>query len=171
MLFEWRRVFAAVQEIPGSIPDWDTHWSRMLYSEDEGEDPTYCSGDPNVMQFSRSFEIPATSSLYRNRGLSTLLPLPLYIWTSMRLVSDIQYLRLSQTQPRSLITKSLWHLGLGEAVVVQAEVWIAVNKAVQMALCIKGSHAVQGVLGPIPTSVSNALCRGCRWPWSSPYIL
>jgi hypothetical protein len=33
---------------------------------------------------------------------------------------------------------------------------------------------VQEVLGPLPdwdTSVSDSLFRGCRWPWSSPYIV
>jgi hypothetical protein len=41
-----------------------------------------------------------------------------------------------------------------------------------MALCIECSPVVQEVSGSIPkwdTSVSDALCRGCRWPWSSPY--
>ncbi len=41
-----------------------------------------------------------------------------------------------------------------------------------MALCIECSPAVQEVPGSIPdwdASVSDALCRGCRWPWSSLY--
>ncbi len=51
---------------------------------------------------------------------------------------------------------------------------IAVNNAVQMDLCIECSPAVQEVPGSIPdwdASISDALCRGCRWPWSSPYIV
>ncbi len=51
---------------------------------------------------------------------------------------------------------------------------MAVNNAVQMALCIECSPAVQEVPSSVPdwdASVSGALCRGCRWPWSSPYIV
>jgi hypothetical protein len=43
-----------------------------------------------------------------------------------------------------------------------------------MALCIECSPAVQEVPGSIPdwdASVSDALCRAYRWPWSSPYIV
>ncbi len=43
-----------------------------------------------------------------------------------------------------------------------------------MALCIECSPAVQEVPGSISdwdASVSDAQCRGCRWPWSSPYIV
>jgi hypothetical protein len=36
------------------------------------------SGDPDVMQFSRSSEVRAPCSLARNRGLSTLLPIVLF---------------------------------------------------------------------------------------------
>jgi len=36
-----------------------------------------------------------------------------------------------------------------------------------MALCIECSPAVQEV--PSRISPPDALCRGCRWPWSSPY--
>ncbi len=52
---------------------------------------------------------------------------------------------------------------------------VAVNNAFGIALCIECSlHAVQEVPGSIPdwdASVSDALCRGCRWPWSIPYIV
>jgi hypothetical protein len=54
-------------------------------------------------------------------------------------------------------------------VLVQSEV---LSNAVRMALCIECSPAVQEVLGSIPdwdASVSDARCRGCRWPLSSPY--
>jgi hypothetical protein len=46
--------------------------------------------------------------------------------------------------------------------------------AVRMALRIECSPAVQEVPGWIPdwdATFSDALCRGCRWPWSSPYIV
>jgi hypothetical protein len=51
---------------------------------------------------------------------------------------------------------------------------LAVNNAVQMALCIECSPAVQEVPGSIPdwdALVLDALCRGCRWLWSSLYIV
>ncbi len=43
-----------------------------------------------------------------------------------------------------------------------------------MALCIECSPAVQKVPGLIPAwdaTFTDALCRGYRWPWSSPYIV
>ncbi len=43
-----------------------------------------------------------------------------------------------------------------------------------MALCTECSHAMQEFPGSIPgwdATFSDALCRGCRWPWSSPYIV
>jgi hypothetical protein len=39
-----------------------------------------------------------------------------------------------------------------------------------MALCIECSPAVQEVPGS-DALVSDALCRVCRWPWSSLYIV
>ena len=49
---------------------------------------------------------------------------------------------------------------------------MAVNNPIQMALCKECSPAMQEVPGSIPDRdiiVSDALCRGSRWPWSSPY--
>jgi hypothetical protein len=46
---------------------------------------------------------------------------------------------------------------------------IVLSNSVWMALCIECSPAVQEVPGSIPnrdTSISDALCRGCRRPWS-----
>jgi hypothetical protein len=46
------------------------------------------------------------------------------------------------------------------------------NRAVRMALIIEYSPAVQEVPGSIPgwdATFSDALCKGCRWLWSSLY--
>ncbi len=49
---------------------------------------------------------------------------------------------------------------------------MATQYAVRMALCIECSPAVQEVPGSIPrrdATFSDALCKGCRWLWSSLY--
>ncbi len=45
---------------------------------------------------------------------------------------------------------------------------MAVNNAVRMALCKECSPAAQCRRSRV--QFPDALCRGCRWPWSSPYI-
>ena len=45
------------------------------------------------------------------------------------------------------------------------------RNAVRMALCIECSRVRFPSATPSRISPPDALCRGCRWPWSSPYTI
>jgi hypothetical protein len=87
----------------------------------------FCTSHTQYMDaiLTQPSEVWAPCSPSSNRDLSALLPLHLFGLTRVRYII---YSRSSRTQPRSLISKSLRHRCLGETVLVQADVPMALRK-------------------------------------------